>query len=337
MKGMKRYKIKILISLTIIVLSIIVLIETFIIPNKNIYIYNTNQNVDYNVYIFPNDFLNTNVIPKDNVYIQAIINYINASFNYQYYASKKANLDYVYSLKSTLMIDYANTNQNIIKDEEYIIKDKTLTLNDSNKISISETLNLDYQKYRDEAAKFKEEFQISTKSYIKLNFDIKTGIKLNDKTEKTYDTSTQELVIDLSQPVFKIEENKSQNNQKYISEKIDYKNYIMYFVLIIIFATLIYLYRITRENKIIVYGKYKIVLNKILKKYADIIVELKEEIEVEVKHIIEVKDFNQLLDVEEEIREPILFYEKDNKEAVFFIIDDDIKYEFILKEEDDIN
>lgn len=332
MKESRKYKLKILFLITIILISVIVLIETFIIPDGDLYIYNTSQNVDYNVYVIPNEFINLAVIPKNNVYLQQIINYINVSFQYEYYASQKVNLDYIYNIKATLMIDYSTTNQNILKKEEYIIKDKTLTLDNSNKINISEILNIDYQKYKNESLKFKEAFQIPVKAYIKLDFDIKTGIEIKPGSQKVYEDSNQELIIDLSQPVLKIEENKSQDLQKYIDEKGNYNNYIMFTFIFIIVVTFIYTLKTISKHSIETKGKYKLELNKILRKYPEIIVELKEDIKVDVKHIVEVKDFYQLLNIEEEIREPILLYEINEKKAVFCIIDHDIKYIYILED-----
>lgn len=332
MKESRKYKLKILFLITIISISVIVLIETFIIPDGDLYIYNTSQNVDYNVYVIPNEFINSTVIPKNNVYLQQIINYINVTFQYEYYASQKVNLDYIYNIKATLMIDYSTTNQNILKKEEYIIKDKTLTLDNSNKINVSETLNIDYQKYKNEALKFKEAFQIPVKAYIKLDFDIKTGIQIKPENQKVYEESNQELIIDLSQPVLKIEENKSQDLQKYIDEKGNYNNYIMFIFIFIIVVTFIYTLKTISKYSIETKGKYKLELNRLLRKYPEIIVELKEEIAIEVKYNVEVKDFYQLLNIEEEIREPILLYEKDEKKAIFCIIADDIKYIYILED-----
>lgn len=330
MKVNDKYKIKIIIAITIIGASIVAILQSFITPENKIYTYNINQNTDYKVYIKRNDFINKNVIEKNNVYIQQLVDYINTTFEYQYYASKKSNLDYIYNITSTLKIDYTNTNQNIINKTEDIIKDKTLAIKEENKINISETLNIDYQMYKNEIEKFRQTYQIPVKGYLILDFNIKTGIQLSDNDEKTYEESHQQLVIDLTQPVFEIVQNNSENKQEHIVETNQYNKYLIYIFITIIVIGIIYTVKLVKENEIKNMGTYKITLNTILRKYSDVIVEIKEISNLNIENTVEVKDFNELLDVEEEIREPILLYEKDET-AIFLIISNNIKYKYELK------
>ena len=65
------------------------------------------------------------------------------------------------------------------------------------------------------------------------------------------------------------------------------------------------------------------------KKYREIIVELEYKTDFEMKNVVDVKDFEELIDVEEKIRNPILFFE-DEGHFVFLIMDDNVLYRKIL-------
>ncbi len=72
-------------------------------------------------------------------------------------------------------------------------------------------------------------------------------------------------------------------------------------------------------------------LNRILKNYGDIVAEIVTPTETGNMRVIDVKNFDQLLDIEEEIRMPILFYETvEGEEGEFTIIYDNIVYRYIL-------
>lgn len=75
--------------------------------------------------------------------------------------------------------------------------------------------------------------------------------------------------------------------------------------------------------------KAQVKVSKILKKYRDIIVELENKPNFEIKNVVDVKDFEELIDVEEEIRVPILFFE-DEEKFVFIIIGDNVIYRKII-------
>lgn len=81
---------------------------------------------------------------------------------------------------------------------------------------------------------------------------------------------------------------------------------------------------------------YTLKLNKILKSYGDIIVELATQINMENYQIIDVKNFNEMIDLEEELHIPINFYETiDSYEGEFYLIHSNVIYRYILTNEDE--
>ena len=86
------------------------------------------------------------------------------------------------------------------------------------------------------------------------------------------------------------------------------------------------LFKITNVSQFIVQ------LRKILKGYGDIIAEVTTKPDLRGLNIIEVKEFEDLINIEEELRVPILYYEleKDN-EAWFIITTGNQVYRYILR------
>ena len=73
-------------------------------------------------------------------------------------------------------------------------------------------------------------------------------------------------------------------------------------------------------------------INKILKNYGQIIVEVENPIKEKGFNIVKVKDFNEMLDLEEELKLRIIFYEDlYNYKAVFTITKESTIYKCIIK------
>ena len=80
-------------------------------------------------------------------------------------------------------------------------------------------------------------------------------------------------------------------------------------------------------------NEYTKKLSKILKNYGNIIIEITTPINIEDYEIIEVKDIEEMVDLEEELRIPINFYEHiPNYYGEFTLIHNNIVYRYIIEE-----
>lgn len=332
-KSNYKNKIKILISMLIVVISIILFIVAINKEEQKAYAYNINLNNDYKVYLNNNEFIEKEYIEKNNIYISEMVKNINLDISYNYNATDLTNIKYKYDVIETLYIDYMNTNQNLIKKQNYIIKDKYLEKNNANKININEKINLDYNFYNGEVNKFKERYNLQIKAYIRVSFIINTEVELEKSTNKINKEAASEININLNQPVFEITEKYYGNESNKISKtgkEIKEINTRLLVMGVILFILGIIYFIIQMRTILLSKKKLNIIkLNKILKKYSDIIVELKDSIYIDKYFIIDVKEFKELIDVEEEIREPILFFEEDNIKT-FIIIDNEKIYRYIF-------
>ena len=278
------------------------------------------------------DFFEQEHLEKNNLYLKDLTRYIEFDFLYNYNASAKENLNCKYDIVSTLYLEYSNTKQVIFEKNYPIIENKTIQKNDSNKIDIEEKINIDYQKYNSEVESFKEKFNLPITAYLVINFNVETWLQNQENIKQT---STSKATIDLSQPAYEIKVKESDEQENTILETQDLNKNINYIALIIglilfiisagIFVYQIWKYQVTESNKT------KIKVMKILRKYKEIIVEVENKPDVDGKNVMDVKGFEELITIEEEIRLPILFYEENDEEYVFLIIDENVVYRKFMK------
>ena len=328
----KNKNIKIFITILMVIIAIFIFVKETDLKNDEIYAYNINQNSNYKVYIKPNEFIEDKYLEKDSIYISNMIDYINVNFDYNYNANEMTELQCNYDIFAILYIDYATNNQNLVKKQYDIIREKFFKLDNSNKIYINETININYDDYNNEVLKFKEKYNLPIKAYLKIYFVINTNIQLEETIQKQ---SINEVDIELNQPVFVIHEKNSGDGHYQISKKgedIKNINKILILVSIILFIVGISYFIILIRRKFFTKEKiYEVNLNSILKKYSDIIVELRDIVDLTGYRIIEVKSFLELIDVEEEIRAPILYYKEEKFKSIFLIIDNQFVYRYIYE------
>lgn len=330
---LKREELKIIFSMLLIAYCIIQLIN-ILYPSsesQDKYAYQIEQNTNYKVYLHKNDFIEKEYLGKDLLYLQALVDYIDFDFSYSFYSFPKQDIEYHYDIMATLYIDSQTSNQNLLTKEYEIVKNRYFKQEQSDKISIQEKINIPYQEYNTEVMRFKESFNIPVKAYVKIDFIVNTDILLEEKVSKT---TVSESKIELAQSTFEIIQDKIGDTDNTIQtiENIDnMKYYHISLLVILMLSVLIYFVLQIRKNNRAKQGMYQLELTGLLKRYHNIIVEVKEELRLTEFKIIEVKEFEELLDIEEEIRKPILFYETIEQTAVFTILEDDyIAYQYTL-------
>lgn len=323
-------------------ISFICIVKSFNTPKedmKMLYAYNITRNSDYKVYLKNNNYINQEYMGMNATYITDLVDYIDANFRYNYNVSQKATSKCNYSVVAELNVEYypvGQTQGTKLWSKEYsIIEPKQLQI-ESNQININENVKIDFNLYNSEIKKFKEQFGLPIKSYLNVKLVVNSEINVaeNQKIEK--DSSVINLKMDLNQPVFSIVQDYEPTNNGQVMDDENINNGSnMILLLIGILVLVISAVGILNIIRKIIFAErksdYEIALNRILKNYGDIVAEIVTPTETEGMKAIDVKNFDQLLDIEEEIRMPILFYEKiPGEEGEFTIIYDNIVYRYIL-------
>lgn len=337
-------------STTLLIIGIMFVYSSFtpsFTQNEYLYTYNLNKLANYNIEINKNNFYENLVLEQNRTYISELVKNMNIDFKVNYYISKNSDIIYNYKIINTVVIKYASTSNsrdNILWSKDYFLKSSdTLTLINQNSFNIEDTIEINYQDYRNQSKAFMATYNLPLEAYMELklilNYDIQTG-NIEDKNQKE---SFINLRIPLLTDVFTVEENYQKNETETYVKNINIqgivnKKSVIIGSTIISGSLIMILYFIRKEMKMNVKNDYQVALNRILKNYGDIVAEVVSPVETDYMKIIDVKNFDQLLDIEEEIRMPILFYETiPGQEGEFVILFDNMVYRYIISGRDSIN
>lgn len=326
----------------ILFIAFICIVKSFDTPKENVkmlYAYNIGRNVNYGVHLKKNNYINQEYMGMNETYITELVDYIDSNFLYNFSVSQKATSKYEYKIISELNVEYYATGQTEgikLWSREYTLLEPKTIETDTNQININENIKIDFNVYNEEMKKFKSEFGLPIKSYLDVKLIVTSEIKVpsSQKTEK--DNSVISIKIPLNSQVFSISQNyeKASKGKVFDETNQNNKSNIILLVIGIILLAISVIGILNIFRKIISADRrtdYEIALNRILKNYGDIVAEIVTPTETDGMKVIDVKNFDQLLDIEEEIRMPILFYETvEGEEGEFSIISDNIVYRYIL-------
>ena len=299
--------------ITLFVLTIIFLQGTFSTEASKLINYNENSNLDYKVYLKANEFYETNYLGKNKVYVASLIDNVEISFKYNYNIEKPSDVDFNYSIVAKLTIDDGTSKNNYFEKEYVLLSNKVASIKEGTNYNLNEKVIIDYDYYNSLANSFKQQYGVDTTSnltvYLKVNK--KSDI---ENANNSIENSTMFVKIPLSEKSVNIELNYQDiNNSNYIIQENDSKlDNIVFGILSLISlaATLIFTVQLIRlltllRGKKSAYDKY---INKILNEYDRLIVENGTGPDTKTTNVIKISQFDELLDVRDNLKLPIMYY-----------------------------
>ena len=307
---------------------------TQFVDNPVLYKYNISKKVNYKVHLFKNNLYDESVISSNGSYVGNLTDKIEINFDVDFVSEKDATFEYSYYIDNTMYADATSSsigeNQNVWKKKEILLDEKNGQFISDKSLKISDSLMYEYNKYDLLAKDYKRQMGFAMNIYSLVNFNVRihgnTGGYLIDESEVIT------LKIPLNQSVFKIDESVGKDinfvRRRYNNPKIILRWLFLIiglFCLIFSFLLLILVFKrlFNIKNK----NEYNRMVNKILKEYGDIIVEVESMKKLSASKTIMVKNFNEMIDLEEETRIPINFYEeKADEQGLFWLIHNDSIY-----------
>ena len=269
--------------------------------------------VDYRVYLKENEFYTENFLPKGKSYITSLIDYIDINYNYVFNIDDLTSIDFEYQVMGDLIIEN-NTNKKELFSKEYEITEiKTNKINETNELAFNEKFQVDYSKYNTLANEFRSSYGVDTNSYLKVYMKVKKDT-LDDSIYSIHKTDNiNEVIIPLSEKAIEINIDANSNktvNQVELTPQ-DNVNYINILLALLLLLISIYFIRVIfksykrMKRRRSEYDRY---VNKILKEYDRLVVEIKTLIDFRKYNIIKVDSFTELLDVRDNLKIPINYY-----------------------------
>ena len=285
-------------------------------------------NITYSVCLKQNNFFDKECIEPNMSYVASLIKNIPLEFNYQFNGNLDNLIDSVdYEVIAKLIIKNNETATRYFEKEYVLISKTNEPLNNGNTLyNLNKKIDIDYEYYNNIATSFKSQYGVDSQSYLEVYLNTYNNV---NSEYKDIPTAGKILVqIPLSQKALEIKFNTQEINkdiEKVITSK--YFNITNWFRLIIgvcllliafffLYLIIIIIKKINKNT-----SKYDKYINKILKEYDRLIAGTSTMPNLDDYEVLLINSFNELVDVRDNLRLPIMFYNfKEGKKAYFYII-----------------
>jgi len=304
--------------------------------------YNQKSDINYKVYLNENEFYENEYLDMNKAYIASLIKYINVNYDYKFNIKEKSTIDFDYQILGDLIIENNNGTRKYFEKTYNILESKQQKIENNKSLSINENVQIDYDYYNKLANSFRSKYGVDTNSYLNVYLDVKA--KSDDKLNyKLNEENKVMLKIPLSEKAIEININADNNditkliipvgkvvlNQKYLIVEI------ILFIMSVIFFLIFMKHLAKKFKKVTYYDKY---VNKLLKEYDRLIVETQTNIDMSKYNIIQINKFTELLDVRDNLKAPILYFNiVKHEKGIFYIKNDNVIYLLTIKNIDLVN
>lgn len=304
--------------------------------------YEEDNYIKYNVFLKKNSFFDTPFLGEGRTYIASLIDYIGVNFHYDINYDKPVDGNYKYKYVALVRANKKESDGYYWEKEYDLSEEKTLEIKNDTNVSIDDNLKVQYGLYNDILNKFKKEYGVNTNGELKVIMKI-TGVTNFDGINNPVNRESMlSLSIPLLEQSLEVSIDKDASNDKNVvsvKEKDDNIIYIVFKILGVVFMILAVVGFIRSTKNAKKYkndNKYELSLEKILKNYDSIIANANSMPNINGFKKIEISTFEELLDVYNEVRMPINYYQKNDK-STFIIINEGVAWVYSLKNGTDNN
>ena len=298
------------------------------------------SSLDYKAYLKPNSGFTPNYRVPGQTIIPTVIDYIDVSLSYEDTYTNNINGSYEYYIKGKVLANKRNSDINYWEDKEInITEPKTFNIQEVNGYKILENININYADYILVLQQFKEKYPLPTDGFLVLDLMVKKDLDITGKDLKQKENYKTVLTtkIPLSEEV--IEEvitNTLVDKTSTIKEEKERRKGLIYDIAIpisVISICIAAIIAVKLYEYVIINGKtYRNKLNKILTAYDGIIVTVNNMPSTEDVDVIEVNEFEELLNAHSEVRQPINFYEDKKRHRGYFILHNgNMAWKYVLR------
>lgn len=306
--------------------------------NKNNISYIEKGKADYKVYLKENNYYSEKFLPSNMQYVASLINTVNVNFKYENHATNEMDYKYNYEIVATLVITDKNDSKKVLYEKPFVLLEKMTKNITDNDFVIMENIDIDYEKYNNYVNAYKKEYALTVNSNLIVKMNIETEGK-SDLTSKKMNTNNElQVKIPLSEQTIDITMDSNDINKTKtlpVAKTMETGNLVLLIsgIILVILAFVlitmaIYFYLSLKSKKDI----YQRTVEKYLKEYDRLIVTTKQpNIDEANYEVIRILTFNDLLDTQEMVKQPILYYEVIPQEKSYFVIKNEKKlYKFTI-------
>lgn len=314
--------------------------KTLIKENTKPIAFTEQEIVDYKVYLKDNDFYTEKFLPKNRAYIANLIDYIDVDMKYIFHIDDLTKMNVDYKVVGELVIENSAGSSRYFEKEYTIVDSKHKNIEGMNEFLITENVKVNYDYYNELANRFRASYGVETNSYLRLYLQLNKGTDKNLSYTISEGTRVDSVTIPLSERAIEIKINSANNiSSRFVVPKPSIRINTPYLAgevlafFIAAFALIRAIGYITMMIKSV--SPYDKFVNKILKDYDRLIIEIETNINLDDYNVIEVSKFTELLDVRDNLKMPINYYNiAKHEKGIFYIKNNDDIYLLTLKNVD---
>jgi hypothetical protein len=299
--------------------------------------YHESGGVNYQVCLKPNSYFTDVCQPTGKQYVASLIDSLKTELNYDFRVDETVEYDYSYDVSSKLIATESNDSDKILyENEDIITPSKTIDQQTGQSFNVSEKIEIDYDKYNNLITAFRVDYGLTIEANLIISLNVKTKAVSDDFAEALETSQQVALKIPLSERTVNVTvEADKLSNSGQIEERTYNLTKNLFFVVVarasglvfVIVLGLSVVIFIRREKRRTIYEKQ---LRHILHEYNQLIVEVEHLPEVPHSKLIEVSDFDELLNARDTVQQPILHFTISDDSSLFAIEDGNVAYVYTL-------
>lgn len=304
-------------------------------PIPSAYTYTVKQSVDKGVQYFPSSFYEGGP-GKNAAYVMSLTDKITATFHYTFSGSEQQSLAYAYDVRAVVRGKYSfkgdeSDSADVWTKEFQILKPVHGTV-DAKGVSFNPSVEIPFDEYRILIEQLRTSLTLPIRSEVVVTFTVNVsgmvdGTVFNDLRTASVSAPIEEQIYTLSQKYDK-EDTKQvvpANAQTNVDKQAQYETYGVIALGGLALAAFVYGFR-----RQIFKTPYQRELDKIYRYHDGIIVHASRPPDLAGKRIVTMKSFDDMLNLEEELKLPIVAASVGVAATQFIIIRDDVAYMYLL-------
>jgi hypothetical protein len=310
--------------------------STSIAPLPAPYTYTVQQTVHPTVHYNQSSFFNATPDPTNTAYIADITKSIDAQFHYFYSGSKTTDLSYRYwataTLRSTFGTDNSPGGVANVWNKQYQLLEPSAGSKTAKTLTFDPVVQIPFADYKADIDQFKNSFKAPLNGEMVVNFEMQVSGKVNgtsftDTKISVITAPLDQLIYQLGVKFAKIDHEQVQPaSSKRLADTINEYE----LPVAVLLAALGVAYMVYGFRRQIFKTPYMRELERIYRYHDGIIIRASRPTNLTGKDVVPVQSFDDLLNLEEELKTPIVASPAGDNATQFMITRDDIVYVYTL-------
>lgn len=299
--------------------------------------YSTKQTVDTRVKYRKNSFFDASPNLVNSAYLTELTDSIEAQFNLQFDASKATELAYQYQATAVIQALYGSDKTDEagmakVWSKQYTLLEPTKGNSKGTSVTLKPVVQIPYAAYYKQMEEFRNAFSAPINSEMIITYTVHLTGNINGIPFQ--ETKISAINVPLDQQIYKVNTQfeKASNKEIKLANGGGFKDVFARYeiplaIVFLVAGIVLICYGFRRQ---LIKSPHQRKLEKIYRYHDGIIVRAKQPPDLLNKNIVTITSFDDMLNLEEELKTPIIASKVSDYTTHFFITREDIAYVFTL-------